>query len=71
MKVELESNIEELIKNSGLKKAFIADKLEVSVAQLRNYEKGTSLIPFDKAFILIELLNCNLDNLYSRKSPLE
>ena len=31
MKVELESNIGELIKMSGLKKAFIADKLEVSV----------------------------------------
>lgn len=63
--MELKSNIEDLIKESGLKKKFIAEKLGVSVAQLRNYENGHSLIPIDKAFILAELLNVKVDDLYT------
>ena len=61
------SRIEELIIKSGLKKSFIADKLEVSVKQLRNYETGHSLIPIDKAFILADLLKVKIDDLYERK----
>jgi transcriptional regulator with XRE-family HTH domain len=61
------SQIEELVMKSGLKKAFIADKLEVSVKQLRNYETGHSLIPIDKAFILAELLNVKIEDMYERK----
>lgn len=58
--------MEKLIKDSGLQKKFIAEKLEVSVPQLRNYEKGHSLIPIDKAYILAELLGVKVDDLYSR-----
>jgi transcriptional regulator with XRE-family HTH domain len=61
------SLIEELIIKSGLKKSFIADKLEVSVKQLRNYETGYSLIPIDKAFVLADLLKVKIDDLYERK----
>jgi transcriptional regulator with XRE-family HTH domain len=61
------SRIEELIIKSGLKKSFIADKLDVSVKQLRNYETGHSLIPIDKAFILADLLEVKIDDLYERK----
>lgn len=60
----LKSRIEELVQNSGLKKSFIAEKLEVSVKQFRNYETGHSLIPIDKAFVLAELLGCKVDDLY-------
>ncbi|ESU33275.1 hypothetical protein G3A_07080 [Bacillus sp. 17376] len=56
--------IEELVKNSGLKKGFIADRLGVSVKQFRNYETGHSLIPIDKAFLLAGLLGCKVDDLY-------
>lgn len=64
------SRIEELIIKSGLKKSFIADKLEVSVKQLRNYETGHSLIPIDKAFILADLLKVKVDELYDyKKAP--
>ncbi|MEH7336257.1 helix-turn-helix transcriptional regulator [Neobacillus drentensis] len=62
------SRIGELIINSGLKKSFIADKLEVSVKQLRNYETGHSLIPIDKAFVLAELLNVKIEDLYEREN---
>jgi transcriptional regulator with XRE-family HTH domain len=65
--MELKSNIEVLIKNSGLMKSFIAERLNVSVKQLRNYEKGKSLIPIDKAYILANLLNCKVDDLYTWK----
>ena len=65
----LKSNIEELIYNSGFKKQFIAEKLKISVKQLRNYETGKSLIPMDKAFILVRLLGDDLkvDDLYEWK----
>ncbi|PKR86087.1 helix-turn-helix transcriptional regulator [Heyndrickxia camelliae] len=62
----MKSKIEELIKNSGLKKNFIADKLNVSVHQLRNYETGRSLIPIDKAYLLADLLGVKVDDLYER-----
>lgn len=60
------SHIGDLIEKSGLKKKFIADKLGVSVKQLRNYETGHSLIPIDKAYILAELLGVKVDDLYKR-----
>lgn len=63
----MKCNIEELVKKAGLKKGFIAEKLEVSVKQFRNYETGHSLIPIDKAFILADLLDCKVDDLYEHK----
>lgn len=65
--IMLKSNIEKLIIESGLKKSFIAEKLKVSVKQLRNYETGKSLIPIDKGFILADLLDCKIDDLYKKK----
>jgi transcriptional regulator with XRE-family HTH domain len=62
----LRSRIGELIESSGLKKSFIADKLKISVKQLRNYETGHSLIPIDKAYQLADLLEVKLDELYER-----
>jgi transcriptional regulator with XRE-family HTH domain len=64
MNMELKSNIGELITTSGLMKKFIADKLKVSVKQLRNYETGHSFIPMDKAYILAYLLRVKVDDLY-------
>lgn len=62
----LRSRIGELIEESGLRKAYIAKKLGVTVHQLRNYETGQSLIPIDKAYILAELLGVKVDDLYER-----
>ena len=69
--MKLVSRMEKLIEDSGLKKKYIADKLGVSVHQLRNYETGRSLIPIDKAFILCDLLNCKVEDLYTKKDPAE
>jgi DNA-binding XRE family transcriptional regulator len=58
--------LEEYIKESGLRKDHIANKLGVTVRMLRKYEKGESLPPLDKAFILADLLGVKVDDLYSR-----
>ncbi|MBT2603712.1 helix-turn-helix transcriptional regulator [Bacillus sp. ISL-53] len=63
----LTSNIEQLIKKSGLRKGFIAEKLKITVRQLRKYETGESLIPMDKAYILVKLLKCKVDDLYEEE----
>lgn len=59
-------NIEELIRKSGYRKDFLAEKLNVSTRQLRKYETGDSLIPIDKAYKLADLLECKVDDLYER-----
>lgn len=58
--------IEELIKERGLQKSFVADKLGISVKQLRNYETGHSDITLRKAYILADLLGVKVDDLYER-----
>lgn len=63
--MKLTSKIGDLVQSSGLKKSFIAEKLEVSVKQFRNYETGYSLIPIDKAFVLAKILGVKVDDLYS------
>lgn len=59
--------LEELIKNSGLRKDFIASKLNISTRQLRNYELQKNYIPMDKAYMLADLLGCGVEDLYERK----
>lgn len=63
----LKSRIKELVEESGYKRSFIADKLKVSVKQLRNYERGHSYVPMDKAYILADLLGVKVDDLYQRE----
>lgn len=67
--MELRCRLEELIKTSGLRKDYIAGKLQISTRQLRNYELQRSYIPMDKAYILSDILKCNVEDLYERKNP--
>lgn len=66
MNMVLRCRLEELIKRSGLRKDFIAEKLQISTRQLRNYELQKNYIPMDKAYILAELLKCSVADLYER-----
>ena len=59
--------LEELIKESGLRKDYIAKKLKISTRQLRNYEIQKNFIPMDKAYILANLLGVKTDDLYEWK----
>ena len=65
--MKLRCNLEQLIKESGLRKDFIAKKLGISTKQLRNYETMKSFIPMDKAFMLAEILNCKIEDLYTKE----
>lgn len=62
--MKLKCHIEKFITESGLKKGFIANKLEISTRQLRNYEIGKSYPPADKLFMLAKLLRVSTDDLY-------
>ena len=62
--MKLTPNIEKIIKGSGFRKDFIANKLKVSVRQLRKYETGEALSPIDKAYIVARLLDKKVDDLY-------
>lgn len=62
-----ECNIEQLIKESGLRKDYIAEKIEVSTRQLRKYEKFELFIPMEKGLLLANLLGVKVDDLYKRK----
>lgn len=64
MWMKLKPNIEKLIKESGLRKDFIAVKLRTSTRMLRKYEKGESIMPMEKAYILARLLGVKVDDLY-------
>ncbi|MEK3855920.1 helix-turn-helix domain-containing protein [Cytobacillus sp. FSL H8-0458] len=64
--MNIKSRIKKLTDESGFKKSFIAEKLGVSVKQLRNYESGRSYIPMDKAYLLADLLGVKVDDLYER-----
>lgn len=59
-------NIEQLIKESGLRKDYIAEKIETTTRQLRKYEKFELFIPMEKGLLLAELLSCKVDDLYER-----
>ncbi|TFJ91833.1 helix-turn-helix domain-containing protein [Lentibacillus salicampi] len=58
--------INEQIKKSGLKKKYIADKLNVNKDTLSNWIAGRSMIPLDRAVHLAEILNCDIKDLYER-----
>lgn len=63
----LRCRLEELIKQTGLRKDYIAKKLEISTRQLRNYELQKSYIPMDKAYFLADILGLEkVDDLYER-----
>ncbi|MED4531991.1 hypothetical protein [Metabacillus fastidiosus] len=47
-----------------MEKAFITEKLGVSVKQFRNDETGHILVPIDKAFILSRFLGVIIKDLY-------
>jgi putative transcriptional regulator len=70
----MESQIGELVQESGLKKIYIAKQLEVTREQVSRWVSGKSYPRLDKAFELAELLSAALkrkvlvDDLYKRSN---
>jgi len=60
MKVHIGKYIEE----SGLRKGFIAKKLEISPTQLSNIIAGRSFLRTPNLFLLAKILNCKVDDFY-------
>lgn len=60
----IKMRLDELIKNSGLKKGYIAKDLNVSKDTLTNWIKGRSYPALDKAALLANLLECTVDDLF-------
>ena len=60
--------INERIKESGLKKSYIAMQMNVSKDTLTNWVNGRSMIKLDHAVELAELLGCKVDDLYKREA---
>lgn len=58
--------LDELIRDSGLKKGYIAKELNVSKDTLTNWVKGKSCPALDKARLLADLLGCKIDDLISK-----
>ena len=56
--------INERIKDTGLKKMYIAEQMGVNKDTLTNWINGRSMIKLDQAVKLARLLNCNVDDLY-------
>ncbi|MDF2791660.1 MAG: transcriptional regulator [Neobacillus sp.] len=54
----------------GFKKKYIASELHISPTQLSNWISGRSYPTIEKAFKLAEILECEVDDLYEKKSPL-
>lgn len=67
----MKSNIGSLIDERGYKKKYIAEKMEITQAQLSNWINNRNFIPIDKAFKLASLLNCKVDDLYNYKEEKE
>lgn len=67
MTLELHSNIDKLILNNGLRRKFIADQLGISTAQLKNISTGRSWADAYKMYLLADILNCEVTDLYTKK----
>jgi DNA-binding XRE family transcriptional regulator len=61
------SKIGELINNSGLKRKYIANKLEVTYQTLSNWCAGSSFPNMITAFKLSRLLGVTVEDLYEYK----
>ncbi|WP_176545053.1 helix-turn-helix transcriptional regulator [Bacillus sp. AFS041924] len=61
----MKNNLDELINKSGLKKGFLASKLDVTPQQFSKWLKGEHYPPANKLFKLAYILNCKVDELYT------
>ena len=67
MVMKMKLLIEELIKERGLQKQYVAKKLGVSQDTLTNWMKNRNMIKLDQAVKLAKILSCKVDDLYEQK----
>ncbi|TCN25468.1 helix-turn-helix transcriptional regulator [Mesobacillus foraminis] len=62
----MKSRIGELIEEKGFMKKHIAKQLGITPTQLSNWIHDNNYPPLKKAFLLADLLECKVDDLYER-----
>lgn len=60
----MKSKLNEIIKSSGLRKGFLAEKVGITPQQFSKWIKGEVYPPADQLFYLARLLNCKVDDMY-------
>ncbi|MBN8200468.1 helix-turn-helix transcriptional regulator [Bacillus sp. NTK034] len=63
----LKSRIGELLRVSKYRREFIIKELDISKNTLSNWVSGKTYPTIDKAFLLAELLEVKVEELYERK----
>lgn len=59
-----------IIKNRGLKKGYIADKIGVSVPTLQRYIEGTNYPNTETAYKLSKLLGFSIEEIFFAKTAI-
>lgn len=62
----MKCKIGELIELKGMKKKYIANEIGITPNQLSNWLAMRSFPPIDKAYLLADLLEVKVDDLYDR-----
>lgn len=65
----LKSRIGELLRVSKYRREYIIKELEISQNTLSNWCTGKTYPTIDKAFKLAEMLEVNIEDLYTKKEP--
>jgi putative transcriptional regulator len=60
----LKSKIGAMLRSSKYRREYVQQKLGVSANTLSNWSRGNTYPTVDKAFILAELLDCKVEDLY-------
>jgi DNA-directed RNA polymerase alpha subunit len=58
--------LKQIIESSRFEEEEIAEKLEITIEELRRYEKFEEFMPMEKALILADMLNYKVDDFYER-----
>lgn len=56
--------IADIIERQGRKRTWVAQQIGASAASISNWEKGESMIPYDKARSLAKVLGVKMEDLY-------
>ena len=65
LKKNIAANITYIREKSGLSKAELAKALGVSQASVSHWESGTNSIDINRLFQLCNILNCNIQDMYT------
>lgn len=61
----LAKNIKKLREAAGLKKVDFAKKINVSKSSITKYEQGKNFFPLEKVPMVVQVLNCTVNDLFS------